>query len=47
MLVVADLILGQVKFFLIEVVANLFLHSKQLELGQDVLSYNNPDKIMT
>jgi len=29
------------------VVANLSLHSKQLELGQDVLSYSNPDRIMT
>jgi len=51
MLVVAGLILGQVKFFqvkhfLVEVVANLSLHSKQLELGQDVLRYSNPDKIM-
>jgi len=28
------------------VVANLFLHLKQLELGQDVLRYSNPDRIM-
>jgi len=27
------------KIFLVEVVANLSLHSKQLELGQDVLRY--------
>jgi len=47
MLVVAGLILGQVKiFFLVEVVANLFLHSKQLEVRQDVLRYNNPDRTM-
>jgi len=50
MLVVAGLIFGQVKifqfknFFLVEVVANLSLHLKQLELGQDVLWYSNPDK---
>jgi len=30
-----------------EVVANLSLHSKQLELGQDMLKYSNPDRIMT
>jgi len=47
MLVVAGLILGQVNFFLVEAVANLSLHSKQLELGQDVLRYSNPDRIMT
>jgi len=49
MLVVAGLILGQVKIFLVEVVVNLSLHSKQLELGQDVLRYrpSNPDTIMT
>jgi len=29
------------------VVANLSLHSKQLELGQDVLMYSNYDRIMT
>jgi len=29
------------------VVANLSLHSKQLELRQDVLRYSNSDKIMT
>jgi len=28
------------------VVANLSLHSKQLELGKDVLRYSNPDRIM-
>jgi len=43
--VVAGLILSQVKFFLVEVVANLSLHSK--ELGQDVLRYSNPDRTMT
>jgi len=34
-------------FFLVKVVANLSLHSKQWELGQDVLRYSNPDRIMT
>jgi len=29
------------------VVANRSLHSKQLELGQDVLRYSNPDRIIT
>jgi len=29
------------------VVANLSLHSKQLELGKDVLRYSNPDRNMT
>jgi len=33
--------------FLVEVVENLSLHSKQLELGQEVLMYSNPDRIMT
>jgi len=33
--------------FLVEVVANLSLHSKQLELGQDELRCSNPDRIMT
>jgi len=33
-------------FFLVEVVANLSLHLKQLELGQEVLKYSNPDRIM-
>jgi len=47
MLVVAGLILGQVKFFLVEVVENLSLHSKQLELGKEVLRYSIPDRIMT
>jgi len=47
MLVVAGLILGQVKIFLVEVVANLALHLKRLELGQSVLRYSNPDRIMT
>jgi len=52
MLVVAGLILGQVKlfqakFFLAEVIENLSLHSKQLELGQEVLRYSNPDRITT
>jgi len=28
------------RFFLVEVVTNLSLHSKQLELGQDVLRYS-------
>jgi len=28
------------------VFANLSLHSKQLELVQDVLRYSNPDRIM-
>jgi len=45
--VVAGLILGQVKIFFVEVVENLSLHSKQLELWQEVLTYSNPDKIMT
>jgi len=31
------------KFFLVE---NLSLYSKELELGQDVLRYSNPDRIM-
>jgi len=50
MLVVAaaGLIHGQVKIFqvnifLVEAVANLSLHSKELELGQDVLRYSNTD----
>jgi len=29
------------------VVENLSLHSKKLELRQEVLRYSNPDKIMT
>jgi len=29
------------------VVANFSLHLKQFELGQDVLRYSNPDRIMT
>jgi len=37
MLVVAGLILGQVKIFLVEMFENLSLHSKHLELGQTVL----------
>jgi len=35
------------KFFLVEVVENLSLHLKQLELGQKVLRYSNPDRIRT
>jgi len=34
------------KTFLIEVIENLSLHSKELELGQDVLRYSNTDSIM-
>jgi len=45
--VVAGLILGQVKVFFVEMVENLSLHSKQLELGQEDLRYSNPDRIMT
>jgi len=33
-------------FFLVEVVENLSLYSKELELGQDVLRYSNSDRIM-
>jgi len=29
------------------VVANFSLHSKQLELGQDMLKFSNPNRIMT
>jgi len=29
------------------VVENLSLHSKQSELGQEMLRYSNPDRIMT
>jgi len=58
MLVVAGLILGQFNFlvrsrffrskiYFVKVVANLSLHSKLLELGQDVLRYSNSDRIMT
>jgi len=47
MLVVAGLIFRQVKVFLVEVVENLSQHSKQLKLGQEVLRYSNPDRIMT
>jgi len=28
------------------VIENFFLHSKELELGQNVLRYNNTDRIM-
>jgi len=34
------------KFFLVKVIENLSLYSKELELEQDVLRYSNPDKIM-
>jgi len=34
MLVVAGSMLGRVKFFLVDVIENLSLHSKELELGQ-------------
>jgi len=38
--------LGQIFFFLVEAIETLSLHSKELELGQDVLRYTNPDRIM-
>jgi len=31
---------------LVEVVENLSLYSKEIELGQDVLRYSNPDRIV-
>jgi len=37
MLMIAGLILGQVKIFLVEVIENIFLNST--ELGEDVLRY--------
>jgi len=33
-------------FFLVEVVENLSLYSKELELGQDVLRHSNTDRTM-
>jgi len=44
MLVVAGTFLGQI--ILVEVVENLSLYSKELKLGQDMLRYSNPDRIM-
>jgi len=34
MLVVANSILGEIKFLLVEMIENLSLYSKELELGQ-------------
>jgi len=36
-----------VKYFLVEVIENLSLHSKELELRQDVLRYRNIDKFLS
>jgi len=47
MLVVAGSILGLVKFFLVEMIENFSLHSKEFELGQDMLRYSNTDRIMS
>jgi len=37
---------SQVKFFLVEMIENFSLYSKELVLGQDVLRYSSPDRIM-